>query len=127
MSLDQVSQDLKQQVHSVRKMLDTTHEISVGLTEKVATLFVSQFPEPFTLVAERPVQVGALEAPTLEYRGKALNLATNRVALAQMTYITPILSLVIISIVLGEVIGLLTVGGLVLIIAGILVSSLKRV
>jgi len=55
-------------------MLDTTHEISVGLTDKVATLFVSQFPEPFTLVAERPVQVGALEAPTLEYRGKALNL-----------------------------------------------------
>jgi drug/metabolite transporter (DMT)-like permease len=59
--------------------------------------------------------------------GKALNLATNRVALAQMTYITPILSLVIISIVLGEVVGLLTVGGLLLIISGILVSSLKRV
>ena len=74
MSLDQISQDLKQQVHSVRKMLDTTHEISVGLTDKVATLFVSQFTEPFTLVADRPVQVGALEAPTLEYRGKALNL-----------------------------------------------------
>ena len=62
MSLDQISQDLKQQVHSVRKMLDTTHEISVGLTDKVATLFVSQFTEPFTLVADRPVQVGALEA-----------------------------------------------------------------
>ena len=74
MSLDQVSQDLKQQVHSVRKMLDTTHEISVGLTDKVTTLFISQFPEPFTLVADRSVQVGALEAPTLEYRGKALNL-----------------------------------------------------
>ena len=55
-------------------MLDTTHEISVGLTDKVTTLFISQFPEPFTLVADRSVQVGALEAPTLEYRGKALNL-----------------------------------------------------
>ncbi|GEC96904.1 methyl-accepting chemotaxis protein [Zoogloea ramigera] len=61
-------------MHSVRKMLDTTHEISVGLTDKVTTLFISQFPEPFTLVADRSVQVGALEAPTLEYRGKALNL-----------------------------------------------------
>ena len=73
-SLDQISNALKQQVHSVRKMIDTTHEISVSLTDKVATLFISQFPEPFTLHADRPVQVGPLEAPTLEYRGKALNL-----------------------------------------------------
>ena len=87
---------------------------------------------PFELPALKPllaaIYVGCFEmGVTFILWGKALNLATNRVALAQMTYITPILSLVIISIVLGEVIGLLTVGGLVLIIAGILVSSLKRV
>ncbi|MCK6388282.1 MAG: methyl-accepting chemotaxis protein [Zoogloea sp.] len=73
-SLDQVSHDLQRQVHSMRKMVDTTHEISVGLTDKVSTLFTSQFNEAFTLLADRTVKVGALEAPTLEYRGKALNL-----------------------------------------------------
>lgn len=73
-SLDQVSHDLQRQVHSMRKMVDTTHEISVGLTDKVATLFTSQFTEPLTLLTERTVKVGALAAPTLEYRGKALNL-----------------------------------------------------
>lgn len=87
---------------------------------------------PFELPALKPllaaIYVGCFEmGVTFILWGKALNLATNRIALTQMTYITPILSLVIISIVLGEVIGLLTVGGLVLIIAGILVSSLKRV
>ena len=33
MSLDQVSHDLRRQVHSMRKMVDTTHEISVDLTD----------------------------------------------------------------------------------------------
>jgi len=93
-------------------------------------IIVSLFT-PFELPAIKPllaaVYVGCFEmGVTFILWGKALNLATNRVALAQMTYITPILSLVIISLVLGEVIGILTIGGLLLIIAGILVSSLKR-
>lgn len=94
-------------------------------------IIVSLFT-PFELPPLKPllaaIYVGCFEmGVTFILWGKALNLATNRVALAQMTYITPILSLVLISIVLGEVIGLLTVGGLLLIISGILVSSLKRV
>ena len=58
----------------VRKMIDTTHEISVSLTDKVATLFISQFPEPSRCTPTAPCRSGPLEAPTLEYRSKALNL-----------------------------------------------------
>ncbi len=57
--------------------------------------------------------------------GKALKLATNRVILTQLTYLSPVLSLLLIGAVLKESIGILTVGGLFLIIGGILISSLK--
>lgn len=57
--------------------------------------------------------------------GKALNMATNRVTVTQLTYLSPVLSLILIHFVLGEKIGLATISGLFLIIAGIVVSSMK--
>jgi drug/metabolite transporter (DMT)-like permease len=57
--------------------------------------------------------------------GKALNIATNRVTVTQLTYLSPVLSLFLIHFVLGESIGIATVVGLFLIIGGILFSSIK--
>lgn len=57
--------------------------------------------------------------------GKALNLATNRVTVTQLTYLSPVLSLFLIHFVLGESIGIITIAGLILIIGGILISSMK--
>jgi len=56
---------------------------------------------------------------------KALQLATNRVTLAQITYLAPILSLVLIHFALGESIGYLTIVGLLLVIGGILISNMR--
>ncbi|OFY39680.1 MAG: hypothetical protein A2X18_09730 [Bacteroidetes bacterium GWF2_40_14] len=56
---------------------------------------------------------------------KALQLATNRVTLAQITYLAPILSLVLIHFALGESIGYLTIAGLLLVIGGILISNMR--
>lgn len=55
--------------------------------------------------------------------GKALKLADNKFILTQMTYLAPVISLIFISIILGESITILTVVGLLLIIAGLLVSN----
>ena len=57
---------------------------------------------------------------------KALKLATNRVTLTQLIYLSPLLSLILIHFILGEKIGVLTIAGLFLIIGGILISNLKQ-
>ena len=57
---------------------------------------------------------------------KALKLATNRVTLTQLIYLSPLLSLLLIHFILGEKIGVLTIAGLFLIIGGILISNLKQ-
>ncbi|HBY01921.1 MAG TPA: EamA family transporter [Rikenellaceae bacterium] len=57
---------------------------------------------------------------------KALKLATNRVTLTQLIYLSPLLSLLLIHFILGEKIGVLTIVGLFLIIGGILISNLKQ-
>jgi len=57
---------------------------------------------------------------------KALKLASNRVTLTQLIYLSPLLSLLLIHFILGEKIGVLTVVGLFLIIGGILISNLKQ-
>ncbi len=58
--------------------------------------------------------------------GKALNLATDRPTLTQITYLSPALSLILIHFVLGEEIGVVTVVALVLIISGIFISNFKK-
>ncbi len=73
------------------------------------------------------VYVGCFEMGiTFILWGKALNLATNRVTLAQITYLSPVLSLLLIHFILGESIGLLTITGLFFIMGGILLSNLKK-
>ena len=57
---------------------------------------------------------------------KALKLATNRVTLTQLIYLSPLLSLFLIHFILGEKIGALTIVGLFLIIGGIIMSNLKQ-
>lgn len=93
----------------------------------VITLFI-----PMDIPSLKPflaaVYVGCFEmGVTFILWGKALNIATNRVILAQITYLSPVLSLLLIHFILGENIVLLTVVGLVFIIGGILVSNLKKV
>ena len=92
----------------------------------VLTLFIPlDFPSLKPFLAA--VYVGCFEmGVTFILWGKALNIATNRVILAQITYLSPVLSLLLIHFILGESIGLLTVAGLVFIIGGILVSNLKK-
>ena len=58
--------------------------------------------------------------------GRALKLATNKAILTQITYLAPVISLFIIHFVLGEKIGLFTVLGLSLIIAGLLINSIWK-
>ena len=58
--------------------------------------------------------------------GKALKLATNKAILTQITYLAPVISLFLIHFILKEDIGLFTVIGLSLIIAGLLISSMRR-
>jgi len=53
----------------------------------------------------------------------ALKVATNRVVLTQITYFSPLLSLVLIHFVLGENISYITVVGLLLITGGIILSN----
>ena len=74
LSLDHANREVSGQIHSLRRMVDATHEISVGLTDKVSSILLSQFPEPFVLQPDRVVRVGAADTPTLEYHGKPLNL-----------------------------------------------------
>ena len=92
----------------------------------VITLFIPMdFPSLKPFLAA--VYVGCFEMGiTFILWGKALNLATNRVTLAQITYLSPVLSLLLIHFILGESIGLLTIAGLLFIIVGILVSNIKK-
>ncbi|MDD2424701.1 MAG: DMT family transporter [Bacteroidales bacterium] len=56
---------------------------------------------------------------------KALHLATNKVVLTQITYLSPLLSLVLIHFVLGENISYITVAGLLLITGGIILGNAR--
>lgn len=90
------------------------------------SLFIS-FETPHLKPFLAGVYVGCFEMGfTFILWGKALNLATNKVALAQLTYLAPVLSLFLIHFVLKEEIGMLTIVGLLFILSGILIANLKR-
>lgn len=90
------------------------------------SLFISfEMPEIKPFLAG--VYVGCFEMGfTFILWGKALNLATNKVALAQLTYLAPVFSLILIHFILKEEIGLLTILGLCFILGGILIANFKR-
>ena len=90
------------------------------------SLFIS-FETPHLKPFLAGVYVGCFEMGfTFILWGKALNLATNKVALAQLTYLAPVFSLFLIHFVLKEEIGILTVAGLLFILSGILIANFKR-
>ena len=74
LGLEHADREVKGHIHGLRQLVDTTHEISVGLTDKVSAIFLSHFPEPFVLHPERSIPVGAVDTPLLEYQGKPVNL-----------------------------------------------------
>ncbi|MDO9679392.1 MAG: DMT family transporter [Bacteroidales bacterium] len=114
--------------------IDTKYDASAGLFANflfgsIYLIVILMFMQP-----ELPsfkglfagIYVGVFEMGlTFILWGKALNLATNRVTVTQLTYLSPVLSLFLIHFVLGESIGIATVVGLFLIIGGILFSSIK--
>ncbi len=79
LGLEHAEREVKGHIHGLRQLVDTTHEISVGLTDKVSSIFLSHFPEPFTLRPERTMPVGAVDTPTLEYQGRPVNLDFSKV------------------------------------------------
>lgn len=90
------------------------------------SLFIS-FETPGLKPFLAGVYVGCFEMGfTFILWGKALNLATNKVALAQLTYLAPVFSLILIHFVLKEEIGMLTIVGLLFILGGILIANFKR-
>jgi drug/metabolite transporter (DMT)-like permease len=54
---------------------------------------------------------------------RALKMATNRVVLTQLTYLSPLLSLIMIHFILGESVGYTTIAGLLLITGGIVLGN----
>ena len=114
--------------------IDTKYDPSAGLFANfmfgsiyLAVILMFMQPElPSLKGLFAGVYVGIFEMGlTFILWGKALNLATNRVAVTQLTYLSPVLSLFLIHFILGESIGIATVVGLFLIIGGILFSSIK--
>ncbi|MEN6618856.1 MAG: DMT family transporter [Rikenellaceae bacterium] len=91
----------------------------------IISLFIPvEWPSAKALFAG--IYVGCFEMGiTFILWAKALQLATNRVTLAQITYLSPLLSLILIHFVLGEKIGYLTITGLLFVIGGILISNMK--
>jgi len=90
-------------------------------------LFPSPMPQTKPFLAA--VYAGIFEmGVTFILWNRALNMAENRVTVTQMIYLAPLLSFMLIHLILGETIGILTFGGLFLIIGGILLSNtrLKR-
>ncbi|WP_374245618.1 methyl-accepting chemotaxis protein [Zoogloea sp.] len=74
LGLEHADREVKGHIHGLRQLVDTTHEISVGLTDKVSSIFLSRFPEPFVLHPDRPIRVGTADTPTLDYQGRPINL-----------------------------------------------------
>ncbi len=58
---------------------------------------------------------------------KALRLAENKIVLTQITYLSPLLSLIFIHYILGEAITPLTIAGLALVIGGIYIGNRKEI
>lgn len=72
------------------------------------------------------VYVGCFEMGfTFILWAKALRMAENKVSLTQLTYLSPLLSLILIHFILGESITYLTVLGLALVIGGIYITNKK--
>ncbi len=91
----------------------------------VAMLVTSGFSGLNLYGAAGGVYIGLFEMGfTFVFWLKAMQFAVSADRISNMIYITPFMALVLISIILGEHIHLTTVGGLVLIVAGIVLQKL---
>lgn len=94
----------------------------------IAISFFSPMEWPSCKALAAGIYVGCFEMGiTFILWTKALQLASNKVALAQATYLSPFISLFLIHFILGESIGYMTVYGLFLVIGGILLGNLKKI
>ncbi|MBT0654782.1 methyl-accepting chemotaxis protein, partial [Geomobilimonas luticola] len=66
--------DLKRQVILAKGMLEVYDHSVTQSTEKFANVFVSYFPERFTLDTRRTVKVGTVDTPVLQHGSRVLNL-----------------------------------------------------
>ena len=110
--------------------VDSTVELFVNFLFGSAYLIIISLFTPMEWPSVKAlsagIYVGCFEMGiTFILWAKALQLATNRVSLAQITYLSPLLSLFLIHFILGERIGYLTILGLLFVIAGILISNVK--
>lgn len=73
------------------------------------------------------IYVGTFEmGVTFILWGRALSISTNPIAITQLTYLSPVLSLILIAVVLKEQVGIMTIAGFILIIGGIVIANLKK-
>ncbi len=92
----------------------------------IISFFVETSLPPFKSVLAG-VYVGVFEMGiTFILWGKALNTATNKLMLTQLTYLAPVISLLLIALVLQEKIGPLTIFGLIAILSGIAIANINR-
>jgi len=87
----------------------------------VLGLFFAEIKIPSTTGLISTVYVGVFEMGlTFFLWSKALSMAESTASISTLAYLSPLLSLVLIALILGETIKITTVAGLVVIIAGIL-------
>ncbi len=70
----QAEVNLKQQVDSARRLIDTAYSISVDSTDRLATFFVGMFPDGLAVNESASIKVGAIDAPTLKSGEMGVNL-----------------------------------------------------
>ena len=93
----------------------------------VAVLIFSSFEKPSLKGFVGAVYIGLFEMGITFFLWlKALKLSENTARVANLVYLSPFLSLIIIRITLGEKILWATVGGLFLIVSGILLQEISR-
>jgi len=115
----------------INEKQDSVIELFVSFLFGTIYLVVASLFTPMEFPPLRPLLAGIYAGMfemgiTFILWSKALKLATNRVTLTQLIYLSPLLSLLLIHFILGEKIGVLTIAGLFLIIGGILISNLKQ-
>ena len=108
-------------------VVELFHNFLAGSVFLIAAFILFPSPMPETKPFLAAVYAGFFEMGiTFILWNRALNMAENRVTVTQMIYLAPLLSFLLIHLILGEKIGVLTFGGLFLIIGGILLSNTRN-
>jgi methyl-accepting chemotaxis protein len=85
-TLKSMEESLQAEGHGERQLLDNAYQISIGLTDRVASILTGSFPEGFVVDDGERVTTGKVEAPALRTEGKVMNADTRVVdAFSQST------------------------------------------